>query len=185
MLPYAKKARQNAALDTGSDGSNVWLVCSTSGPGSSIPSIDFVLSCTEGPLGSYPLFIYTPIPAAQLDASYYVPRLRSLVHSLQQSVPSERVFSVFALEAIARTFASLWTKATGIGLEPDPEYYAAKFTYCTRNTLQAGQLASPRDVTYDLRLARESDLPHVAELCWGFAATSVGLLGILLDPLGN
>jgi len=171
MLPYAKKARQNPDL-CGSAGSNIWLVCSTSGPSSFTASVDFVLSCTEGPLGSYPLFIYTPIPSIQLDPRHYIPRLRSLVHSLQQAVPSERVFSIFALEDVARAFASLWTKATGVTLERDPEYYAAKLTYCTRATLQSGQLTPLRDVAYDLRLARESDLPHVAELCCGFAATS-------------
>ncbi|KAH9937213.1 uncharacterized protein B0H18DRAFT_190681 [Fomitopsis serialis] len=153
-------------------GSNIWLVCSTLGPSSFTASVDFVLSCTEGPLGSYPLFIYTPIPFTQLDPRHYIPRLRSLVHSLQQAVPSERVFSIFALEDIARAFASLWTKATGVKLERDPEYYAAKLTYCTRATLQAGQLAPLRDVSYDLRPARESDLLHVAELCCGFAVTS-------------
>ncbi|KZT75098.1 hypothetical protein DAEQUDRAFT_734567 [Daedalea quercina L-15889] len=170
MLPYAKKARQDPALCVGS---NVWLVCSTSLPGSRTTTVDFVLSCTEGPLGSYPIFIYTPTPYTQLDAQHYVPRLRSLVQSLQESVPPERVFSVFAFDVIARTFASLWTKTTGIGLERDPEYYAANFTYCTKATFQSRRLAAPRDVAYyDLRRAGKDDLKHVAELCRGFAATS-------------
>ncbi|TFY63132.1 hypothetical protein EVJ58_g3425 [Rhodofomes roseus] len=173
MLPYAKKARYNPDRYPGSAGSNVWLVCSTSAPGSLTASVDFVLSCTEGSLGSYPLFIFTPIPLSQLSAQFYLPRLRSLVKRLQQSVPPERVFSIFALEPVARDFASLWTKATGISLDKDPEYYAAKFTYCTKTTLQSGQLAPLRDVAYDLRPARESDLHNVAELCSGFAETSV------------
>ena len=172
ILPYVKKARQSTEV-TPDASPNVWLVCSTYRAGSSTASVDFIVSCTEGPLGSYPLFIYTPIPATQLTSSFYTPRLRSLIRELSHSVPPERVFSVFALEPIARCFASLWTHASGIELEQDPEYYAAKLTYCNANTFQAGHLAPLRDVSYELRPARESDIKSVAELCYGFATTSV------------
>ncbi|EPT04036.1 hypothetical protein FOMPIDRAFT_1141500 [Fomitopsis schrenkii] len=166
ILPYAKQARQSP------EHPNVWLVCSTSRPGSCTPSVDFILSCTGGPLGSYPLFIYTPIPTIQLAPSYYVPRMHSLIRKLQQSVPPERVFSVFALDPLSRCFASIWAQVSGIKLHQDPEYYAAKLTYCNVDTLQTGHLSPLRDVTYDLRLARESDVKNVAELCHGFATTS-------------
>lgn len=171
ILPYAKQARQSP------EHPNVWLVCSTSRPGSCTPSVDFILSCTGGPLGSYPLFIYTPIPTIQLAPSYYVPRMHSLIRKLQQSVPPERVFSVFALDPLSRCFASIWAQVSGIKLHQDPEYYAAKLTYCNVDTLQTGHLSPLRDVTYDLRLARESDVKNVAELCHGFATTSVSQCG--------
>ena len=176
ILPYAKKARQSMESEPEAS-PNVWLVCSTFRPGSFTATVDFILSCTEGPLGSYPLFIYTPIPATELVPLFYTPRLRNLIRKLSQCVPPERVFSVFALDPIARCFASLWTRESGIALEQDAEYYAAKLTYCNADTLQAGHLSPLHDVLYDLRPARESDVKNVAELCRDFATTSVSQCG--------
>jgi len=166
MFPHAKKARQVA----GSTGNNLWIVCSTLHSG----GVDFVLSCTEGPIGSYPVFIFTPITASRLEAElgFYIPRIRGLVRALQDIVPPERVFSVFALETISRAFASIWTAETGVPLDKDAEYYAAKFTYCTRQSFRPRQQSLLPDVSYHLRLAGEGDIMDAAKLCHGFAAAS-------------
>lgn len=97
-----------------------------------------------------------------------------LVRALQQAVPPERVFSVFAVETITHAFAAIWTQETGIPLDSEPEYYAAKFPHCTKETIRFRQ-TTISDVTYALRLATEEDIQDAAKLCFGFAAASVSL----------
>lgn len=168
VFPYAKKARR--AVSSRTEG-NLWIVCASPQPGSRT-SIDFVLSCTEGPLGPYPIFIFTPIPTSQLRPEFFTPRIHRLVCTLKDHVPPERVFSVFALDVVTRTFATFWTKETGISLDRDSEYYWANFTYCTRRTYKPRQHTLLPDIVYDLRPAVERDVQQAAELCYGFAAAS-------------
>ncbi|KZT05843.1 uncharacterized protein LAESUDRAFT_680336 [Laetiporus sulphureus 93-53] len=172
VYPFAKKARLHERSRGHHRGADVWLVCYSHQHGSGTPSVDFVLSCTEGPFGPYPVFIFTPIPSTKLDPHHFLPRLEVLAYTLQQAVPPERVFSVFALETITRAFAAIWMRETGIPLDPEPEYYAAKFTYCTKETIKFRQTTTLSDVSYQLRLATETDIQDAAKLCFGFAATS-------------
>src|SRR5215471_952647 len=50
----------------------LWIVCYTNN------TIDFVLSCTNGPLGKYPIFIFTPLPYHQLSEEFVRFRIQRL-----------------------------------------------------------------------------------------------------------
>ncbi|CCM04191.1 uncharacterized protein FIBRA_06357 [Fibroporia radiculosa] len=171
IYPHASKAKQQSRSNPNVE-RDTWIVCTTPGGRGRSSSLDFVLSCTEGPLDSYPIFIFTPIPISHLDPNHYRPRLRGLIHALQECVPPERVFSVFSLNPISRAFADIWTHQTGIGLDDDPIYYEAKLTYCTKATLTHIRPDVLQNTTYRLRLANERDVPEAAKLCHGFAAVS-------------
>ncbi|KAI0961909.1 hypothetical protein AcW1_000869 [Taiwanofungus camphoratus] len=172
MFPHAEKARRTNKADEDGPVHDIWVVCTTSRSSGASPLVDFVLSCTEGPIASYPVFIFTPISRNQLRPDYIWPRLRSVAHALRGHVSPERVFSVFSLDIITRTFATIWTEETDIYLDSDPEYYEAKFTYCTKQTLKARLPTVFHDLTYQLRLAVDTDIPEAASLCHGFAAAS-------------
>ncbi|KAG9222509.1 hypothetical protein CCMSSC00406_0002844 [Pleurotus cornucopiae] len=139
-----------------------WLVCR------SAEQVDFVLSCTNGPLGTYPICIYTPHPADQMTESFCRPRLNKLVNALHKHVDQKRVFSVFAFETVSRIFAEFWKNLTGLDYV---DYYAAKQAFCTKATfIKAPLMAEPeRD---NVRLAVEKDIEGVAELCFRFAQDS-------------
>ncbi|PCH33885.1 hypothetical protein WOLCODRAFT_147958 [Wolfiporia cocos MD-104 SS10] len=171
MFPLAKKLRQIEQSGYHHDGCNVWIVCTTVQAGGVLSEVDFVLSCTEGPIGAYPIFIFTPISSSRLNSQYYTPRLRAMVRALLECVPPERVFSVFSLDSITPAFAKSWTEETGISLDSSPEYYAATFTHCTAQTLTRNQPVL-HGYSHKLRLAVESDIPAAAELCHSFAAVS-------------
>lgn len=140
-----------------------WLVCR------SAEQVDFILSCTNGPLGTYPICIYTPHPANQMTETFCRPRLNKLVNALHKHVDQKRVFSVFAFEAVSRIFAEFWKNLTGLDYV---DYYAAKQAFCTKATLiRAPLMAEPE--RNNVRLAVEEDIEGVAELCFHFAQDSV------------
>lgn len=62
---------------------------------------------------------------------------------------------------------------TGIALDNEAEYYAAKISFCTKRTFRPRQSSLFPDIEYDLRPAREEDTIQAAELCHGFASESV------------
>ena len=151
----------------------LWLTCSSYHSSTSPFTLDFVLSCTEGPLGSYPIFIFTTAPFdTLLDTMYVYPRIKALVDALLQNIPSERVFSVFAQEPVTRVFTSLWEANTRISSYKTP-YYAANLTYCTKQTFVNRSTTLIPGISFTPRLAVESDIDAVTSLCKGFAATSV------------
>jgi|ERR1700722_14163195 len=171
MYPHALERladEYDGRLPTGDE---FWMVYWSNQPE---PTIDFVLSCTNGPLGTYPIFIFTPHSHARLHDDFLRPRITRLVRTLDQQVPHRRVYSVFAAEPVAKTFAKLWTAQTGISTEKVP-YYAALITYCTRMTLLDREMSIHPDQTYEIRPAVEADIPAAAELCYGFASESVRL----------
>ena len=171
MYPHALRMKAREAAGKQSHG--VWIVCTTPSLTTSA-SIDFVLACTEGPLGNYPIFIFTPIAPTSLHYDHLYPRLEAIADALYTAVRVERVFSVFALEAVTTAFASIWTTKTGISLDKEPAYYAAKGTYCTRETfIPARRQTLLPGISYDMRPARRDDAKNVADLCYGFALKSV------------
>ncbi|CAL1695213.1 unnamed protein product [Somion occarium] len=166
MFPHAEKCREIEARVHSLTPGQFWIVCMTNQGGGHI-FVDFVLSCTEGPLGSYPIFIFTTIPHGRLTSDPAASRISSLAYHLSLSVPTRRVFSVFAPEPVAQIFASIWTEHNGIPLDPiQAEYYAAKLMFCDRGTLREG-VTSP-----ELRRAVVGDIPKAAQLCYEFAAKS-------------
>lgn len=154
----------------------LWLTCSSygSGKGSSTRSIDLILSCGSGPLGTLPIFILATAAPNALTPHYLTPRLEALVDTLLEHVPVERVFSVFAPEPVTRIFSQLWQRYTRVSFYQEP-YYAAKFATLTRETFNDRRMTLFSDVSYHPRLAIESDLEAVADLCKGFASTSVSV----------
>lgn len=174
MYPVAKKLLENESNgDVITD--SLWLTCSTTHNSATDPTLDFVLSVTPGPQGAYPVFICTSLPIDQLSADYILPRIQQMVEALYDSVPVERVYSIFAPAPITHAFAEAWTRRTGVELDADPEYYSAKLTHCTYDTFRNRRSTLPIDRSYILRPAVSSDIPAAAELCHGFAAVSVRL----------
>lgn len=174
ILPYLERChameRSGSLLPT----PQLWISCTTFHRDAA-PSVDFVLSSTEGPLGPYPVFIVTTLSRTVSQESVRR-RLQSMAFELQRAVHPSRVFSVFALEPIARSFAAIWTAYTGIPLHPtEPEYYAARISYCTKHTFKNHE-SSPPSPDIRLRLATTADVPQVARLGHGFAAESVRIL---------
>ncbi|KAF7799292.1 hypothetical protein EIP86_010524 [Pleurotus ostreatoroseus] len=171
MYPHALHCRHQEQHGIATNAT--YIVCTTTNLlTASDPSVDFVLSCTDGSLGKYPVFIFTPLPPADLHTNYTKQRLYALACELQAAQPSNRVFSVFAPEAVTLQFCSIWSTITGIPLDPEPEYYAAKITYCTNRSFRPRQRTLFPDVEYTLRLAQDDDVMRAAELCYGFAKES-------------
>lgn len=170
ILPHLEYSRTREQSGTPIP-SQLWITCTTFRRNAP-PTIDFILSCTEGSLASYPIFIVTALRPSQLADDYLSSRLRSMAYSLQSSVPPSRVFSVFAPDTITRRFASIWTDYSGIPQDPAPIYYAAKISHCTRDSYRNREMSSP-GVDFSLRPATLVDLPQIAHLCHGFAAESV------------
>lgn len=147
-------------------GKEHWIACTTDG------TVEFVLSCAEGAIGAYPLFIYSTKPSSELDEEFLLHRLTLLARKLVDTVGVARVFSVFALEKVTEVFQHLWSQMTGVAAVPTP-YYAATFTHCDQNSyIERAPTLCP-SINYDLRPATEADIPVVAEQCYEFALTSV------------
>ncbi|KAG2363649.1 hypothetical protein BDR07DRAFT_1450589 [Suillus spraguei] len=122
-------------------------------------NIRFILSCTEGPLGKYPVFI---VPAPW----------RHSADALLNEVDfrKQRVFSVFSVEPVAEAFASAWEKIAEIKRMAEP-YYDAFLSVCTPETLVRNG-PQPEDEDIELRLAVPQDTDKISQLCQEFANTS-------------
>jgi hypothetical protein len=138
--------------------------------------IEFVLSCTTGAVGNYPIFITSSKEYAS-NTIYPLPQMKALAEHLIQIVPSTRVYSIFAPEHITHPFVFAWTNLTGIWPYQDP-YYAAKLTYCTKDTLSRRQATIPPYGRFLMGKADDRDIAAVAELCYGFAKESVSHLSL-------
>lgn len=172
MLPHASKSLAEEHMGYIAP-DQFWIVCGPNGVGGPL-SIDFVLSCTEGPLGSYPIFIFSANPDAASDERWMRARIAILAEALHRTVDLSRVYSIFAPQMISRTFSEIWSDLTGVASYKEP-YYLARMSCCTRKTFINRQFTihSDMNITYELRLAEDKDIPAAAVLCHGFAATSV------------
>jgi ribosomal protein S18 acetylase RimI-like enzyme len=176
ILPRIQKALHDEATGV-LPGSNAWFVVSSAANSFARSEVVLIAALTEGPLGTYPLFILHTQPLIEFTDH----RLAALVHALAETIYShvdiERVFSVFAAESITRAFAHAWTAMTGVqvargeGKAPE-EYYAALLTYCDRRTFRPRATTLHPTLTFDIRPARLEDVPAVAQLCYGFAEAS-------------
>lgn len=173
IYPVAKKLLQQELNGTPPSPDALWMTASTTHSSHTDPTLDFVLSCTPGPEGSYPIFICSTVPVKDLTADLIHPRMEEIVRALYAMIPLERVYSVFAPETVATIFASLWTKYTGISLDQDPEYYSARLTFCSPSSFRNRRATLHSDKSFILRPAIEADIPAAAVLCQGFAAVSV------------
>ncbi|KAF9463588.1 hypothetical protein BDZ94DRAFT_605393 [Collybia nuda] len=165
ILPQANKAL--IAESSGQpSGYHLWIACSWNG------IVEFVLSCTPGDMGEYPIFICATMPFNYLTDAYIRPRIGLVAARLRAEIPSVgRVYSVYAPEPVTKLFAEEWTRLTGIRHYSEP-YYAANITFCTTRSFVNRQTSVHPSLTYDLRLAEENDIPAIAPLCYGFAKES-------------
>lgn len=164
-----REAQTSVGLDVETPPPQLWITCSTRT--ASQPQVDLILSCTSGPLGAYPIFIYSTQPASCLTPSFLGPRLTVLIMALLAAVPVERVYSVFAPDLVTKMFAELWTNSTGVEIDPNGVYYHASLSYCTRETFKNDTTTLPGSA-FELQPAREGDIGQVAQLFYLFAAGS-------------
>ncbi|KAG9025684.1 hypothetical protein FRB95_009901 [Tulasnella sp. JGI-2019a] len=155
---------------------NVWLVLRSHLPSESSLShgtIDFVLSCTNGSMGSYPIFIWAARPVKTMSKDFIQTRMVCLAKHLSCTLPStKRVFSVFAPTRVTHSFVMAWSTLTG-SIPVDVPYYHAVFSSVTKETLRLeSPIATSNPRRYALRRAVAGDEENIAYLCYEFAATS-------------
>ncbi|KAG0692642.1 hypothetical protein DFH29DRAFT_817308 [Suillus ampliporus] len=167
ILPHAEKVFTHP--DFLPDSEQLWLVYSE--PRTS--EIGFILSCTEGPLGKYPLFIVPTAPIAELTAELLQNPMEMLCNALlnESDFRRQRVFSVFSVKPVTEAFASAWENLTHISCIKEP-YYDAIFTMCSSETLVRAAPPS-EDEVIELRLAVPQDADKIAVMCKEFTATSL------------
>lgn len=141
---------------------HVWVVVYGGG------RVKLIASSTDGCIGKYPIFLFSPLSNAQLRHEPISLAIDIAAHELQRAVGTQRVYSVFGTEMLAKAFASIWSRMTGIHIERDP-YYLAKISYATRDTLVLP--TSPNDAV-GIRPAVPGDIHGIADLCYRFAAES-------------
>lgn len=174
ILPHAEKVFGMQQFTPGVvSNEQLWLVYTE--PGTS--SIKFVLSCTEGPMGKYPVFIVPTVPISELTTELVEDSMRAYCATLldRPGFKKERVFSIFSVDRVAESFARIWKTLTGIDSIEEP-YYDALLTTCFKVTPAT---FSSEDAAIE-RLATKQDAQKIARLCYEFAATSVCLLLSLL-----
>jgi hypothetical protein len=188
IYPYIEKMRAQESEGRVTN-DNLWLVFLSYADPTSNPTVDFIVTVTEGLLGAYPIFIYHARPFSSLSSAFVTPRVRAIALELFRRVPVPRVFSVFAAEPVTRAFASAWTERTGVNIENtdgkiSAEYYAALLTFCDRRSFRDRQMSVHASLGFNIRRADPSDLLAVAELCYGFAASSVShfILAMCIKP---
>ena len=70
-------------------------------------TLDLVLSCTKGPIGDYPIFLYSNVSDEVLTFDWIKPRIDFLISRLRSCVSSRRVFSVFGTSRSVEVFVRL------------------------------------------------------------------------------
>lgn len=170
ILSHAEKALAKPVGDRPPAQKECWITCSTF-DSPTAETIDFIISCTNNSIDSYPIFIYSTRHSSQLDEEFLHPRLSLLIEELHSAVGVSRVFSVFAPDPVTQMFTDLWGDLTGVDFVREP-YYHATFSICTRGTHIDRSMTIHPSLRYDIRPAVESDIPNVAELCLGFALGS-------------
>lgn len=165
ILPTLEKAlRQRPSKP------HCWI---TYAPARSAEPFEFILSVTEGPMGSYPVFIMSTWSSSELRSRPgCLGPVSMLVDRLRARVDVGRVYSIFAPKPISEAFAQLWTQSTGVAHYAQDPYYAAKLSYCTR-VQEAAAAAQASDFPFALRPAGPQDFEGVKGLCFEFAESSV------------
>jgi len=137
------------------------------------PTLDVVLSCLSWKLGDYPIFLWTPKNPTSVSPSWLTPRIEVLAERLLEMVPPQRVFSIFGMTQLVKSFTHYWSSLVHCPIEPEP-FYAAYYSFCNPETFKessSGDDTLPRGDS--IRRARTEDLAAVAQLCKEFADDSV------------
>ena len=137
---------------------------------SRLGTVALVLSCTDGYMGAYPVFIVNTNP---IDDNDFTSCINQSALTLQRHVPIERVYSVFGPIKITQLFSRTWTQLTGVQAEVDP-YYDAKISCLRRRHESLQQPVIPSESnTFEVGLATRADISDIAKLCHAFASDSV------------
>lgn len=139
---------------------------------SSPSSLDIVLSCVSWTLGDYPIFLWTPKNLTSMSPSWLIPRIELLAEHLLDIVPPRRVFSVFGMTPLVKSFTRYWSDLVKCPIEPEP-FYAAYYSYCNLETFKESKDPLPRGDNDNIRRANIEDLTAVAQLCKEFADDTV------------
>lgn len=162
-----------------------WLTVWSSPSPFAPPTLDIVLSCVSWTLGDYPIFLWTPKNLSSVTPAWLNPRLELLAEHLLDIVPPQRVFSIFGMTLLVKSFTRYWSDLVKCPIEPEP-FYAACYSFCNPDTFKGSNDSLPRGD--NIRRANVEDLAAVGQLCKEFADDTVcpshpgipaGLLGIL------
>ncbi|SRR6266404_4029994 len=164
----ARAAQNPAARHKAKSNEPFWLTLWSSPSPFIPPTLDLVLSCVSGTLGDYPIFLWTP--KTPTSPSWLAPRVELLAEHLRDIVPPRRVFSVFGMTPLVKSFTRYWSDLVNCPIEPEP-FYAASYTYCNLDTFK--EEFEPLPSGDNIRRARVEDIPGVARLCKEFADDSV------------
>ncbi|OJA19567.1 N-acyltransferase superfamily [Rhizopogon vesiculosus] len=169
ILPHAEKVFGMQKFTGKFSNEQLWLVYSR--PGTSI--IQFVLSCTEGQIGTYPIFIVPTVPLRELTPELLELSMKAFCDALlkEPGFRKQRVYSIFSVDVVAKAFAGAWERLTEINRIEAP-YYDATFTMCSKDTLVYTSPPPPDGLDLEMRPAMEKDAQDVALLCQEFAETS-------------
>ena len=178
------RAQSTVARPRVKSNESFWLTVWTSPSPSLPPTLDMVLACVRGTLGDYPIFLWTPKTHAPISPSWLMPRTELLAERLADIVPPRRVFSVFGMTPLVKSFTRYWSDLVKCPIDPEP-FYAASYSYCNLETFK--EAIDPLPCGDNIRRAIVEDLAAVAQLCKEFADDSVrpsrGTLAILLAYL--
>ena len=177
ILPHAEKLKEQEQEGTLASG-QFWVTAWSASPPKPLstppahrgPHLDFVLACTEGHMGTYPLFLFSTHDIVTLPEQWLDQYMHQLAQKLMTLVDPARVFSIFGQERAVQMLCSHWSNLTGFRPGSQP-YYEASSTYCTPETFASSR--STPEAGHVMRKAVPSDLDQVARLCQEFAEDSV------------
>lgn len=147
-----------------------WLTVWSSPSPSVPPTLDMVLSCVSWKLGDYPIFLWTPKNPTSVSPPWLTPRVKLLAEHLLDIVPPCRVFSIFGMTPLVKSFTRYWSDLVKCAIEPEP-FYAAYYSFCNPETFKESE--DPLSRGDSIRRANMEDLAAVAQLCKEFADDSV------------
>lgn len=170
VLPHAQKllAQERSHRPLAPD--QFWIIGWSKPTPLTASVLEFVLSCTENHLGTYPLFLVFSRDIPTLSDAWIDSQMNQLALKLSDLVPTTRVFSIFGQEKPTLALCRHWSAITGARIVLEP-YYEASSSYCTQKTLVKKDLRLSQG--HEMRLARQSDLHSIAQLCQEFALDSV------------
>ncbi|KAI0003751.1 hypothetical protein BJV74DRAFT_811524 [Russula compacta] len=147
-----------------------WLTVWSSPSPFTPPTLDIVLSCVSWTLGDYPIFLWTPKNPSSVTPAWLNPRLELLAEHLLDIIPPQRVFSIFGMTLLVKSFTRYWSELVKCPIEPEP-FYAAYYSFCNADTFKGSNDSLPRGD--NIRRANVEDLAAVGQLCKEFADDTV------------
>ena len=136
---------------------------------SKLGTVALVLSCTDGYMGAYPVFIVNTNPIDENDFAWCI---HQSALTLQRHVPLERVYSVFGPIKVTQLFSRTWTQLTGVQAEAHP-YYDSKISCLRRHENLQQPVTLSESSTFEVGPATRADILSIAKSCHAFAIDSV------------